>query len=285
MVYKQQAFLSIKDHAGIAPHMRIAQLTDTHLTTPESDAEHAPGRADDLARAVEAVNALELEVDVVIHTGDMTQTAVDAEYNLAREILGGLYAPLYVVPGNRDSRGGLRSTFGPDGYMGGQGDDPVMYVINDHAVRLIGFDTQSSTSMLANLCADRLGWLDAALADCSNEPVAVMMHHPPIWVKASTVKPFNFETQEDADALEGVIAKHDVARVFCGHSHRAYGDDFGGTECTTVPSLATDLRQGDYPDAMGASVVFQVHEYSPEGRFQSQSHVAGAKAGHQVAAA
>lgn len=279
MVYKHQAFLSIQDHAN----MRIAQLTDTHLTTPESDAEHAPGRADDLARAVAAVNAL--DADVVIHTGDMTQTAVEAEYNLAREILTGLRAPLYVVPGNRDSRAGLRRAFGPDGYMGGENDDPIMYVINDHAVRLIGFDTQSSSSMLANLCANRLNWLDGALTDCASEPVAVMMHHPPIWVKASTVKPFNFESQDDADALEGVIAKHEVARVFCGHSHRAYLDDFGGTDCTTVPSVATDLRQGDYPDAMGASVVFQVHEYGPAGRFQSQSHVAGAAAGRRVAAA
>jgi 3',5'-cyclic-AMP phosphodiesterase len=263
--------------------MRIAQLTDTHLTTPESDAEHAPGRTDDLARAVEAVNAL--DVDIVIHTGDMTQTAIDAEYSLAREILTGLDAPLYVVPGNRDSRAGLRRAFGPDGYMGGQGVDPVMYVINDHAVRLIGFDTQSSSSMLANLCAERLGWLDAALADCAGEPVAVMMHHPPIWVKASTVKPFNFETQDDADALEGVIAKHDVARVFCGHSHRAYLDDFGGADCSTVPSVATDLRQGEYPDIMSASVVFQVHEYGADGRFQSQSHVTEAAAGDRVAAA
>ena len=71
----------------------IAQLSDTHIglkTAPEASA--------NLRRAVELIN--QRHVDAVIVTGDVGERP--EAWDEAREILKGLKAPVYFIPGNHD---------------------------------------------------------------------------------------------------------------------------------------------------------------------------------------
>jgi 3',5'-cyclic AMP phosphodiesterase CpdA len=89
----------------------IAQISDTHLGEQQ-----APHAAENLRRAVEMVNAR--HPDAVVLSGDIGENP--EEWERAREILKGLRAPLYYVPGNHDVHSTdverYRGIFGPDYY-------------------------------------------------------------------------------------------------------------------------------------------------------------------------
>ena len=148
--------------------MLIAQLTDTHLLNLNCKDEIAKLRADNLMATIAAINDLAPVVDAVIHTGDMAHTHAPSEYALAREIMSALHAPLYVVPGNRDSRSHLRESFKADGYLQGHDGEPILYTVDYHPVRLIGYVSLSGTSNKGNVDQSRLEWLDSKLAELPN---------------------------------------------------------------------------------------------------------------------
>ena len=255
--------------------MIVAQLSDTHLLSINDKNEIAKLRADNLRAAVTAINDLVPLVDAVIHTGDMTHTHAPDEYGLAREIMSALRSPLYVVPGNRDSRTSLRQTFIDDGYLKGYHNEPILYSIDRHAVRLIGYDSLSETSNMGNIDKYRLNWLDSALSDYPERPTVIFMHHPPVLVTTSKF-PWAYDNKEAGENLAAIVSRHpQVVRLFCGHSHRPFIASFAGTEASTVPSIATDLRQDPYPKALTHTPVFQVHKMDKNGNFLSESHTAG----------
>ena len=254
--------------------MLIAQLTDTHLLCLKDKGEIAKLRADNLMATVATINDLTPVVDAVIHTGDMTHTHAPSEYALAREIMSALHAPLYVVPGNRDSRSHLRESFKNDRYLQGYADEPILYTVDYHPVRLIGYDSLSGTSNKGNVDQSRLEWLDSKLAEYPDKPTAILMHHPPIPVTTSKY-PWQYESLNAGERLAEIIFHHtQVVRLFCGHSHRPFIAPFAGTEASTAPSIATDLRQDPYPKALTHTPVFQVHQLDGGNGFFSQSRIA-----------
>src|SRR5690242_8860458 len=70
-----------------------------------------------LERAVAALNALSPAPDLAIATGDLVDHGEAEEYAHLRALLAPLRMPVFVIPGNHDSRDGLRAAFGADGYL------------------------------------------------------------------------------------------------------------------------------------------------------------------------
>ena len=89
----------------------IAQLSDTHIGE-----HHSPHAADNLRRAVDMIN--QRHPDAVVLSGDIGESP--ANWQIARQILKGLKAPLYYVPGNHDVHSRdvdrYRGVFGKDYY-------------------------------------------------------------------------------------------------------------------------------------------------------------------------
>lgn len=269
--------------------MNLVQISDTHLFEPGAD-ERAEARIANLRAAVDAVNALETPADAVIHTGDVVQTRAPGEYALAREILSGLDAPLYIVPGNRDCRASLRRTFGDGGYMAGDGDEPILYAIDTHPLRLVGFDTQSGVGHDGNpndirkgdLDTHRLDWLDATLAARPDSPTALFMHHPPIDITTSDY-PWQYVRREVETELTEVLARHaQVLRIFSGHSHREFSAPLGGIEVRTMPSIAVDLRLGDFTAQQDGQPLISLHRFESAGVIHSETVVSAMRRRHEA---
>ncbi|MEK9753362.1 MAG: metallophosphoesterase [Rhodospirillaceae bacterium] len=259
--------------------MILAQLSDTHICTAASEdaagAANWQARAANLRAAVAAVNALDRSADAVIFTGDMVQTQALGEYELAREILSGLDAPLYVAPGNRDCRASLRRMFGGAGYMPGDGDRPIIYAVDDHAIRLVAFDTQSGDIRKGDVDAERLAELDRVLTERPEQPTLLFLHHPPVDVTTSN-QPWQYLRREAGDEIAAVVSRHaQVFGLLCGHSHRDFQSPFAGVPVRTMPSIAIDLRLGDFDqDAEGRPLVFVHRVDGAAGRIDSAAVVA-----------
>ena len=224
--------------------MLIAHISDCHIELP---AVGGSDRAGDLSRSVEYVNRLDLQPDLVVHTGDVTHFGKPEEYAEAVRILNGLHAPFCVIPGNRDDRGELRKAFEsrlPDGCH----PEFVQYAVALDGLYAIMLDSVSTQSNKARLCETRLDHFSSMLDDAGDRPVMVFMHHPPFEVTESSY-PVQFEDWSEVDALAGIISRHqNVLSVYCGHSHRSAMGKIAGVDASTIPSMASDLRMGPPAD-------------------------------------
>jgi 3',5'-cyclic-AMP phosphodiesterase len=217
--------------------MLIAQITDTHISTPDSVNDRHFRTPEHLERAVAHLNRLDPRPDVVLATGDLVERGEPQEYARLRSILDRLTMPVYVVPGNHDSREQLARAFADRGYLPARGF--LQYTVEEWPVRLIGLDTHVPREPGGRLCAERLGWLDARLAEAPDRPTLVFMHHPPFVTGMQAMDAMGLE---GGSALAEVVGRHpQVERVVCGHVHRAMTRRFAGTVASTSPATAHQL--------------------------------------------
>ncbi len=218
--------------------MLIAQITDLHISTPDSRNDTYFRTADHLRRAVAHLNALASRPDVVLVSGDLVERGATEEYERLRSILDELAMPVFVIPGNHDRRETLAAAFADRGYLPQDGGF-LHYVVDKWPVRLIGLDTTVPKSPGGRLCEERLGWLDARLSEAPERPSLLFMHHPPFVTGIAAMDAMGLEGKAEFAA---VVARHpQVERVVCGHVHRPMVRRFGGTVAVTCPSTAHQL--------------------------------------------
>ena len=212
----------------------LAQVSDPHI-----GADWAGG--DPLARlaeTVEAIRTLPQQPDAVLLSGDLADSAADAEYEQVRQLFGRISAPLYVLPGNHDDRRALHRHFGVPGANG----EPVQYAVNLGPLRLVVLDTTRPGEDPGTLDAERLGWLDSELAEAPEAPTLLAMHHPPLSTGIPVWDELGLPTA-DRHALATVVARHpQVRRVVAGHVHRLMTAELAGRPVLTVPSTYVQGR-------------------------------------------
>lgn len=250
--------------------MLIAQISDSHIVAPDKlfrcpvrgaapDAERVYAEFDTgpyLARAVATLNALVPRPDIVVFTGDLVDHGEADEYARLRDLLACLEMPVFLLPGNHDAREPLREVFHGDGYRPAEG--YLQYTVEDFPLRLVALDTLMEGKHHGTLCAERLDWLDRALAARPGRPAVIIMHHPPF---ATGITYMDHYGLENAAGLAEVVARHpQVERILCGHLHRAIDSRFAGTLAGTSPSTAHQIRVNFVPDA-GLSFNFEPPGY------------------------
>jgi 3',5'-cyclic AMP phosphodiesterase CpdA len=220
--------------------MLIAQISDSHIALPHPG-EH--DRASDLSAAVDFINALDVQPELVVHTGDVSHNGLPAEYELAKKILDRLEAPMVAIPGNRDDRQVMRQHFEPAG-----ADDCdetfLQFSMTFDEDRIILLDTLSDDGNLGQFCSDRLMHLMTMLDRAGASRVGLFMHHPPFEV-ATIPQPFQFDDTATTRTLETLLLQYPQIRfIACGHVHRPFRTTFAGATAETLPALAADLRKG-----------------------------------------
>lgn len=218
--------------------MVIAQITDTHISTPDSRNDRFFRTAEHLARAVSHLNGLRPRPDIVLATGDLVEEGRVEEYERLRELLRPLSMPVYLIAGNHDNRGNLARVFGDHDYLPRDGGF-IQYTVEEWPVRLVALDTLIPGASQGRLCAERLAWLDARLSEASARTTMVVMHHPPFVTGMAAMDGMGLE---GVNALAQVIARHpQVERIVCGHLHRPIVRRFAGTVACTCPATAHQL--------------------------------------------
>jgi 3',5'-cyclic AMP phosphodiesterase CpdA len=212
----------------------VVQLSDPHIGADWGHGDPAAA----LAAAVDAVRALELDVDAVLVSGDLAEHGSDAEYERVRELLAPLGAPLHVLAGNHDDRAALRRHFG----LPGSGDEPVQYAADLGPLRLVVLDSTVPGEDRGELDGGRLAWLDAELGAAAGTPTVVALHHPPLVTGMAPMDRFALAADSRA-ALAEVVGRHaHVCRVVAGHVHRAVAGELAGRAVLAAPSTYVQAR-------------------------------------------
>ncbi len=243
----------------------VAQVSDLHIKAGGKRSYRIVDTAGMLRACVAHMLALPQPLDVVVFTGDLVDFGRPEEYATLRELISPLKMPVYLLPGNHDERTAMRNAFPEHAYLR-QSPEYINYAIEDHPLRIVGFDTTVPGKSGGLASADRLAWLDATLAAQPGKPTVVLMHHPPFQTFIGHMDRQGLERSED---LEKVIRKHpQVERLLCGHLHRPIMARFGGTIACTVPSPAHQVALDLAEDAASRFVMeppaYGLHAYTPE---------------------
>ncbi len=245
--------------------MLIAQISDTHVPGWGKKTYGIAPMAENLALCVDHINRCNPQPDVVLVTGDITNSGAIEEAEQAASLLGRLQCPFYIIPGNHDDQSSLGAAFSdqayPSGYQGFSN-----YVIEDFDVRLIAMDSTVPGEPGGKICEARAKWLDGCLSEAKKRPTVIFMHHPP--VKCGVL-----ETDIDgfvgADLLGNVVEKYtNIEGIICGHIHLPTHARWRGTVVSTAPStgmqLGLDLTLKRPSEFILEAPGYQLHFWTPQ---------------------
>jgi 3',5'-cyclic-AMP phosphodiesterase len=241
----------------------VAQVTDPHLELGPGDGTSAAA----VEAAVTEILGLDVPPAAVLLTGDIANTASPAEYRRMRELLAPLPMPVHPIPGNHDDRDELRAAFADHAGVAGT-DGYVHYTAGAGPVWLVLCDSTEPGEVPGGMGADRLAWLDAALAAGDGAPTLIAMHHPPIPLGLPAVDPAGIP-DADRRGLAEMLRRHPGVRaIVAGHVHRAASGLLGSCPVLTCPSVTDQVRLGFAPDATVALVpeppALAIHAIGPE---------------------
>ncbi len=197
--------------------MFLAQISDTHF---RSQNEKLYGFIDINAGNADVVcqlNALRERPDAVIVSGDIVNCGRPEEYRMARQILGGLDYPLFVIPGNHDDKAHFLEYLRPLCPQLGTDPQNMRYAIDDFATRLLFIDSSLAGESKGWLTSETLNWLEAQLIAGGDKPTAVFMHHPPLPLGNAQMDRI---ACENGHLLLKLVERFPaLVRIFCGHNH------------------------------------------------------------------
>lgn len=215
----------------------IAQISDVHIGGPVASA------GDRFSAAIEAINAMGRQPDLVLVTGDLTQSGTAAEWTEFSERIAPLRASWAGLRGNHDRP--------LDVFVGHRSMD-----LDDLHVVLLDTSADEFTDADA-------AWLDAELAAHAERPTAIAVHHPPFetgiwWMDCVGLRGIAL--------LEAVVRRHpQVRHVMSGHAHRLITTAWAGCLVTVCPStsvtVAGDLDPGHDPAETAEPPMIALHAY------------------------
>ena len=252
--------------------MLIAQISDCHIVEPGRLFVDRVDSAAGLRATVASINALELQPDVVLATGDLVNDGTAVQYDHFDALVAELRAPLVPLPGNHDDRGELRRRH-PGLLPGGDDDTPIDHVLDAGAVRIVCLDTTIPDRHDGRLTRAQLAWLDATLAGAPDRPTLVAQHHPPL--PSGMVWMDRHCSFDGGDGEAEVIGRHPhVVAVVSGHLHRSLHARFGGTIGVTCPSTACQMALGlvgEYIRYTSEPTAFALHHWRDGGALTSHT--------------
>jgi 3',5'-cyclic AMP phosphodiesterase CpdA len=245
--------------------MIVAQISDLHVQGSKGATRNKSfDEAIALETCVAQLNAGPYPIDLVIATGDLVQRGRTREYEPLKEILNGLKAPYFLLPGNHDARDALRATFSEANYFADE--TFLQFELTEFPVRVLGLDTLKVGEHGGQLCPARLAWIEARLREQRDRSTLIAMHHPPF---PSGLPHFDKLGFDGGEAFAHIISQApQVERLICGHIHRPISVKFAGTTGTVAPASCYTYEFAlEDPQAFVATREppgFQVHVWTEE---------------------
>jgi Icc protein len=225
--------------------MKIAQIGDIHIVA-EGKTLGVAAVAEQLEAVVAHINGL--APDLVLLSGDVTDTGTLGEVTRAAKILAKLEAPYFVTPGNHDRRETLRAGL-PKAVIPAAQSKHMSYALDLPKRRVIMLDSTDPDFKNGRICTARAEWLESELA-ASAKPTIIVMHHPPV---KFAVEETDLPPLEGRALLADVVARHgQIDRILCGHIHLFAQAVWHGCSVCAAPSIGMRLVWSPHNSALAS---------------------------------
>ena len=208
----------------------FVQISDSHIGFNKAANQDVAGT---LKIAIDRINALPAEPELLLHTGDISQSSKPAEFDTAVQIIKGVKAgETFYVPGEHDTAiddGALyHERFGHG--TAGRG----WYSFDHKGVHFIGLNNVLQIDAMGKLGQDQLGWLKSDLASHSTSTPIVVFAHIPLWM---VYPDWGWGTEDGAEALSN-LKRFGSVTVLNGHIHQVVQKVEGNVAFHTAASTA-----------------------------------------------
>ncbi|MFN7993946.1 MAG: metallophosphoesterase [Bryobacteraceae bacterium] len=191
----------------------FVQISDSHIGFDKAANPDVNGT---FQAAVDKINALEPQPDLILHTGDLSHLAKAGEFDTLDQLLRGLrQKQVFFVPGEHD-------LLGDDGkqYLErfGKGSAGRGWRSFDHkGVHFIGLNNAAQLEGLGAIGEEQLAWLKQDVSGLAASTPIVVFAHIPLW---AVYPDWGWATKDSAEALD-LLKKFGSVTVLNGHIHQS----------------------------------------------------------------
>ncbi|WP_255460786.1 metallophosphoesterase family protein [Edaphobacter albus] len=216
--------------AAQAASFSFVQISDSHIGFNKAANQDVTGT---LKLAIDKINQIPATPDLLLHTGDITQSSKPAEFDTAQQIIKTARAgEIFYVPGEHDTAiddgAQYRQRFG----KGTVGDG--WYSFDHKGVHFIGLNNVQQIDAMGKLGAAQLAWLKKDLARLTPSTPIVIFAHIPLWM---VYPQWGWGTQDGAEALS-YLKRFGSVTVLNGHIHQIVQKVEGNVAFHTATSTA-----------------------------------------------
>ncbi|MGY0503124.1 phosphodiesterase [Nocardia sp. FBN12] len=205
-----------------------AQLSDTHF-------DHSARNTERVEAVMGYLAELPRRPDVILVTGDITDSGTPEQYAQARTALRAAEIPVYLLPGNHDDRVNFRTALLGEPAA----TTPINNVYRVGELTVVMLDSSIPGQPAGLLGEDTFDWLRATLAEAPDGPILVALHHPPKRVFSPVV---DVIALADPGRLAAVVAGDPrIVGILTGHAHSPIATTFAGKPMISCPSTASVL--------------------------------------------
>jgi 3',5'-cyclic-AMP phosphodiesterase len=217
-------------HSQAGSSFSFVQISDSHIGFNKAANQDVTGT---LKLAIDKINGLSARPDLLLHTGDITQSSKASEFDTAQQVIRSVKAgETFYVPGEHDTAtddGALyRERFGKGTVGNG------WYSFQHKGVHFIGLNNVLQIDAMGKLGAEQLRWLKNDLASLSSSTPIVIFAHIPLWM---VYPEWGWGTQDGAEALS-YLKRFGSVTVLNGHIHQTVQKVEGNIAFHTATSTA-----------------------------------------------
>lgn len=212
--------------------LRMIQISDTHIYADES---HCLLGVPTQTSFKEVLSHIQGDnMDVIIHSGDLSQDYSESSYIHLADMLSELNVPVYCVPGNHDDSGKMSNVY-PRGRMSNE-----KHILTEHW-QIILLDTHQHGLVKGYLNQDQLSYLEHCLQQYPDHHAIVLFHHQPIPVGCQWLDNLWLTNAEE---FWHIISKYPrVKSVLFGHVHQQFEQHYNGIACYSTPSTCIQFKR------------------------------------------
>ena len=212
-----------------AEDFSFVQISDSHIGFSKAANPDVTGT---LQKAVDRIRAAAMQPDFVIHTGDLSHNAKEAEFDTMDQVLKGANRQMHFVPGEHD-------TAADDGKMylqrygkGTSGNG--WYSFNHKGVHFVGLSNVQQVDGIGKLGAEQLAWLKKDVGDLRGSTPIVVFAHIPLWA----AYPEWGRATSDSEQAMALLKSFGSVTVLNGHIHQVMQKVEGSVTFHTAMSTA-----------------------------------------------
>src|ERR1700734_534028 len=160
-----------------ASDFSFVQISDSHIGFNKPANTDVVGT---MQAAIDKINALPMQPEFLIHTGDLTHQSKPGEFDGMDQVLKSVRAKdVFYVPGEHDT-----SVDDGKAYLERYGKDPKgkgWYSFDHKGVHFVGLVNVMMLEGMGKLGADQIQWLEDDLKGKSASTPVVLFAHIPLW--------------------------------------------------------------------------------------------------------
>ena len=217
-------------HARAGTGFSFVQISDSHIGFNKPANQDVTGT---LKLALDKINALPVQPDFLIHTGDITHSSKPSEFDTAQQLIASAkVGETFYVPGEHDiatDDGAMyHDRFGKNSR--GRG----WYSFTHKGVHFVGLNNCQQVDAMGKMGEDQLSWLKSDLAPHSPSTPIVIFAHIPLWM---VYPEWGWGTPDAAEALT-YLKRFGSVTVLNGHIHQVVQKVEGNVAFHTATSTA-----------------------------------------------